>query len=445
MTNSTQNDVEPEKSIKQTLQFFFGITPLFLVTFSPWSSIILILGSFFSLFFLLSKKNKLKNCSDTNIKFKYLIIVTLFAPLFAIAFSSTLRNTYTWADYDSASRFLVAIAIFLFAVRERINILIYFQHAAPTSLILTLLHQIYFPQPKIWGADRMSTYFSDPLVFGYTSLTLGLISLTSINLLEKDSKTLVIFKLIGATIGLYLSIQSGSRTGWLAVPLVMIILLHQRKIFIGNIKILCMWSFGLILAILIGLFESSFTIQQRSDLAFQEIMSYPWIGIAPETSVGLRITFLRIAFDMFTSNPISGFGDTSRGFTSLPVRIYDYASPESLRVAFTAGFHNEIVTNSIRYGIAGLISSAMLFVGPLVIFVYQLRSINHIQRANALVGIVFTVCILISSMSTEVFDLKYTASFYALTISLLCASTIATHEQKSPHFLSAKNSDETNI
>jgi hypothetical protein len=33
-------------------------------------------------------------------------------------------------------------------------------------------------------------------------------------------------------------------------------------------------------------------------------------------------------------------------------------------------------------------------------------------------------------MSTEVFDLKYTASFYALMISLLVASTLATHQSK---------------
>ncbi|MEN9438056.1 MAG: hypothetical protein RIR09_2711, partial [Pseudomonadota bacterium] len=35
------------------------------------------------------------------------------------------------------------------------------------------------------------------------------------------------------------------------------------------------------------------------------------------------------------------------------------------------------------------------------------------------------LCVLISSLSTEVFDLKYTASFFALMIALLAAGAIA--------------------
>ena len=42
-------------------------------------------------------------------------------------------------------------------------------------------------------------------------------------------------------------------------------------------------------------------------------------------------------------------------------------------------------------------------------------------------GIVLAVCVLVSSLSTEVFDLKYTASYFSLMLALLCASSLAEH------------------
>lgn len=417
-------------SCERILPVFFGLAPLFLITIRSWSSALLILGSLLSFIFLMRQKFRSNNDSEAHLNYRQLIVVTLLLPVIAVVISSILRGNYVWADYDSPSRFLVAIAIFLFAVRKQVNIASLLQYTAPTSLVLTLLHQLFFPQPKLWGPDRMSTYFSDPLVFGYTSLTLGLISLISINLLTKDSRPMLIFKLAGASIGIYLSIMSGSRTGWLAVPIVIGILIYRQKLLKNHSKLLHLLTIGFATALVFGLFAFSATVNQRLVLAFQQILDYSWVGIAPENSVGLRITFLRIAFDMFMSHPIIGFGDTSNELTSLPPHIYTYASPESLRMAFKTGFHNEIVTNAIRYGVAGLISSIMLFVIPFFVFVHQLRSVSHVHRANALVGIVFTLCVFISSLSTEVFDLKYTASFYALMIAVLCASVISTKEPK---------------
>lgn len=415
-------------SRENKLELFVALAPLFLVTIRSWSGAILILGSCMSFVVLMRQNRGVATCQGMGIPIQKLVVFTLLSPVIAIAISSMLRGRHVWADYDSPSRFFFAIAIFLFAVRRVVNIAKYLQYTAPGSLILTFLHQIFFHQPKLWGPDRMSTYFSDPLVFGYTSLTFGLASLVSINLLTKDSKFVQAFKLIGAGIGFYLSIMSGSRTGWLAVPVIMAIWIYQQERFKG--KNLYLWTFGLTTVFAFGLYPLSATVHQRVLLGLQEVLSYSWVGIAPETSVGLRITFLRIAFDMFVSNPLAGFGDTRYELTSLPSHIYTYASPESLRVAFNAGFHNEIVTNAIRSGVSGLVSCVMLFFVPLFIFVRQLRSVNPVQRSNALVGVVITVCIFVSSLSTEVFDLKYTASFYALMIALLCASSIAAHEQR---------------
>jgi O-antigen ligase len=128
---------------------------------------------------------------------------------------------------------------------------------------------------------------------------------------------------------------------------------------------------------------------------------------------------------MFSSSPIAGHGDNGYDLAALPAHVYSYASHESLRMAFNAGFHNEIVSNAVRFGLGGLLAAAMLLLVPIGIFVRQSHSNSAVQRANASLGLVLTVCFFVSSLSTEVFDLKYMASFYAVMVALLCASAIA--------------------
>jgi O-antigen ligase len=408
--------------LKRGLEICLAMAPLFLVTVRSWSSALLILCALACWLFLLFNQNPSDHCTTKTNRQKLLMCFVLMAPVLGVALSSWLRGSNVWPNYDSPSRFLIAIAIFVFATRQQINYAKYLQYTAPISLIITFLQQHLFTQPMLWGADRMATYFADPLVFGYTSMTLGLLSLTSIHLLGKDNLALVILKLLGAGIGLYLSVKSGSRTGWLAVPLVMVIVIYSRKLLTG--RALHLLVLGLIGLLAFGAFGFSNMVQQRVLMGMNEVVNYSWQGMAPESSVGFRITFLRIASDMFAVSPWAGFGDNGYDLKSLPSPIYVYASPESIRLAFNAGFHNEMVSNAVRFGIGGLLSSALLFLAPLFIFIHHSASSSVIQRSNALLGLVFATCFFISSFSTEVFDLKYMASFYALTIAMLCASAI---------------------
>lgn len=407
---------------KRSVGVCLAMAPLFLVTVRSWSSALLILGALASAILLACSKRKSAVCVNRENYQKSFVIFIFLAPVLGVAISSIIRGSNVWANYDSPSRFLIAIVIFIFATQQKINTAKYLQYTVPLSLIITFLQQHLTTQPKLWGADRMATYFADPLVFGYTSLTLALVSLTSIHLLEKDDEKLVILKLLGAGIGVYLSIMSESRTGWLAVPLVIAIAVYGRKLLKGNA--LHFLVIGLIGIIAFAAYKLSNTVQQRMLMGMTEVMSYSWNGIAPETSVGFRITFLRIASDMFAASPWAGFGDNGYDLKSLPNRIYTYASPESIRLAFNAGFHNEMVSNGVRFGIGGLMSAAMLFLGPMLVFAQQISSVSVVKRSNALLGMVFTSCFFVSSFSTEVFDLKYMASFYALITAMLCASAI---------------------
>ena len=172
---------------------------------------------------------------------------------------------------------------------------------------------------------------------------------------------------------------------------------------------------------LLGLgFLVSPTVQQRAMLTVDEVRTYSFVGMAPETSVGLRITFARIAADLILERPLTGYGDTQKSPPPMPAVVQHYASRYAQDFALASGFHNEAITNGIQSGAAGALATLALFVLPWCIYIRAIRLGNGEQRAAGLLGMVFGITLFVSSLSTEVFGLKYTASYYALTTAVLC-------------------------
>ena len=416
------------------LGMFLCLGPLFLVTVRGWSNGILIIGAFLCLVFLTAGRHRLHEKNGQRINSEGTLLargmtLTLLSPFIAVAISSALRHSLYLPQFDSPVRFCLAVPVFIFALRTKFNAAKFLQFAVPAALLITLGQQYLITQPMHWGTTRMATYFADPLVFGYVSMTFGLVSAVSINLLKKDAPLIVAFKLIGAVTGFYLSIQSGSRTGWMVIPIVLGIWAYQHTSGNGSKRTQVFVVVALSCLISVLTYFTSSTVHPRVDLIANEIATYPWTGIAPETAVGSRITFLRIAWDLFFQNPWGGFGDTRFEQFPLPPNIQGYASATTLDTAFRSGFHNEIVTNAIRSGIFGLLAYAALFIVPLTVFVKKLKSEVAFSKANAVIGTTFVMSMFVSSLSTEILDLKYMASFYALTIALLCGCTLARHEQ----------------
>lgn len=402
---------------------WLGTSPLLLVTVRGWSNVVLIIGAVLCMVYLY-RHNALRPASRAGLSPHIgLLGWALTLPVVAILVSAGLRVDFYLPQLDSPLRFCLAIPVLWFVIHARVDAARLFQYLLPAALALTLAQQWLVPQPRLWGPERMSTYFADPLVFGYFALTCALMCLVSIRLTGPETPLTLGLKLAGLAVGFYLSVQSGSRTGWLAIPLVIGLWLQQitSKRRLRLLVLACAVTALLAVVLYLG----SGTLQGRVDKVVNEVLAYSWTGIAPDTSVGMRITFLRIAGDLFFLHPWAGFGETRFERFAVPPAVLAYASPVALRTAFEAGFHNEIVTSAIRAGVPGLLAAAAMFLVPLYILGPRLKSGHPAVRANATLGITFVVCMLVSSLSTEVFDLKYTVSYYALMVAVLCGSALA--------------------
>lgn len=408
------------------LLLFLCATPLLFVTLEDWSSGILLIG------FLLCSVHRLLphppflRLQPTAEKQRLRVMGVFLIPSLLITIMASVRKDLDASLLDSMFRFVVAIPIFLFVLRNRLGVSKWLYRASALSLVLTFLNIVLFPQPERWGVGRLATAFSDPLVLGYSSLMLGAAAVASVFFTPNPSRLWIAGKIGIGLLGATISVMTGSRSGWLALPLLVLIFATSHR---ERSKNWLQLGAGLgALALALGLLWAySSSVHTRVNEAVSGILSYPLHGIAPDTSIGLRMTFLRIAWAMLSQSPLdalTGFGDTFSHPPFVPNAVREFASPFAIYLAFASGFHNEVVTTAVASGILTGLAVGGLFVYPASVFIYYLRSLDAETRASAHLGLIVVACFGISSLSTEVFGLKHTVSFYALMLALLLGSCI---------------------
>lgn len=406
------------------------IFPVFILSIKGWISALLLITCLISLYILGTERKTYKKSSETLISNPaevFWLAVILAMPFIAIGLGQTFRHELILRDYDGPMRLALAIPILIAIVKTKfpldvLNCLVRF--SIPATLFVTLFSVLVFPDEK-WGPGRLTTYFVDPLSFGSLCLAMALITLASMNLFGKDPLGLRIWKLCAILAGIYLSIRSGSRTGWLGLPVVLLIIFFYQIPRNTNFHLLRSTIFvALSGCLLVISYNFIPVVHERVNLAFSNLMIYNWTGMNADTSVGMRISFIRMAWFYFLNSPLGGWGD--QGFKSLinAPEISIFASENARIFAYKAGFHNEIATNMVRSGIWGLFSSIAIFAVPAVFFIKYIRTGSEKQRAFALIGICYVSATFVSGMTTEVLNLKFTASFYALLLVVIMGSIL---------------------
>jgi len=412
------------------LHLLLTIMPIGIFLIKGWISSVLFVCSALSLFIIISGQlSGLKNqpaVEKTNsLRWFYLILIMLIFPVTAVIISSVLRNEWIWPDFDSPFRFLLAAPIFYVVFKHKLNLINRWQYILPLTLVVTLLalpfiHSYYPGQDPF--KTRMGTYFVDPLTFGWISLTFSLLTLFSINLDRKEHWSLILFKIIGAGIGFYFSMKSQSRTGWLAIPFIffLFVFTHGPK----NKVVSMLTAFIVSLVLIAAIYQSFSVVKQRVSEGYDDIVSYKMNDVNELSSLGERISFARMGFYYFSLNPVLGWGHNGFNDHVNDAEISAYANEHTRHTPGGGGlFHNELVTNAVAFGVWGIIYTVLLFFVPLALFITSWR--KKINPKICALGVVYIICEVISSFSTEVFALKFTASFHAVFLSCFCATILA--------------------
>lgn len=410
------------RQVSVILAFLFSLAPCFVMVHPHVMNGALFFLSAFSVWMLFYEKINTSfffNSLDTENRRALYFFYT--APIVSVCIAQALRLEFSWPNYDSPSRILLCSPVFLTIYLFRLDVIKYLFYSVFAAFAYPILLILFGFTPER-PDGRLGPYSMDLLTFGSLSLTLGILSLIVIGTFKKISSWYSIIGFSGFAAGTYLSIMSESRTGWLALPIVLsfwLFMIAKRNgyMFFGG---------GLII---LGLFIVTIltvpTVKQRFAQAVADIQSYKWNGPNTETSIGERISFYRIGFSLFMDRPFSGWGDRSFAETIKKEDKYNFASQATREGVIHSGFHNEILTNAVRSGVWGILSSLVLFVVPGLIFVRAFFSKNDLVCKYGFYGLAYLICIFVSSLSTEIFNLKYTASFHALMLSMLMGATLA--------------------
>lgn len=367
----------------------------------------------------------------------YWIFFALCLPILALFFSQLGRQDWLISAYDGPSRMLFALPILLYFAHLKLDFVNVLGIAIPLLLLATIVSIHQHPEVITFWGGRYATTFVDPNSFGnftviFTAFCWFNLDVSVLNTRQAHSgktKIWFLYQLIGLMAGLYLVLGSGTRGSWLAIPVIAMIwfALHYRELnikFLGLISLVAMGGFVFTLLFFPQVFE-------RFVSGFTEISR--WFHHENlDTSAGIRLSMWHIAWDLYSQRPLLGYGD--HGFQDY--LNASFINSEATQVAKDTirccGPHNELLANMLRSGFLGILSIASLFLVPLAFFVRHVRHVNPKVKLAAQLGLVYIVTLIICSLSMEVFNLKYTSSFYGLMMAGLFAQILSTRQDK-PH------------
>lgn len=416
--------------------FILTSFPILTLIIKGWTSAILFFCLLISIIYLfINQSLKYALFHEEFFKRNRLLLFILFAfslPIISVLLTSLGKLRFNWGDLDGPSRYLFAIVFLFFLLRCKPNIGKLMAFSITLMPVMTVL-LINLVEKKGWAAalPRTTIHFIDPITFGSLCLSFGLLALVLLSERQSNKLKYIWFGL-SMLCGFYLSISSESRTGWLAVPIIFFLLLKVR-LGISYLKTL------IISAVLVGvtsfaLFQSSEIVKNRFNQITEEISSYQWHEGNNSTSIGERISYIRIGLYLIIEKPLTGWANLDFTPQLESPEFSKFATPSTRLGVKGGGFHNEFINNGVKYGIPGLFFTILLFLGPAIFFFKILKM--HSNNRYALLGVVYITAQTVSSLSYQVLDFKFTASLYALMIVTLAYSAL--NEYKSNVNLKAK-------
>ena len=349
------------------------------------------------------------------------LVAALALPVFALLVSQGLRQELIVKAYDGPVRMLLAIPLVLYFHFKRVDFARLLGVAAPLALFILVAEVKLNPHAlELWGG-RFATYFVDTDTFGVYALVLASFCLFSIGGAGRVPMSgLAVLQILGFMAGLYLVIGSNTRASWLALPFVLVLWLILRGGRLDRRLLLGVSAIGVLgLGLAFTLYPGALA---RLSSSFQEVSMW-FDGSNRHTSAGYRLTMWHMSWEFFKHSPWYGYGDIGfRAYLNEPW-ITSFADAES-RGIISNGPHNEFLANLLRSGVLGGISVLGLFFVPFVLF-WRQRHHSDAQVAMAShMGLAYLVCLIVCSISFEVFTLKYTATFYGLIIAGLAAQVV---------------------
>lgn len=343
----------------------------------------------------------------------------------AMLISQSYHQSYASHPHDAASRYWLAIPVFLLLQRLRPRVFTALQFAFPLAAIIGLL---LARDEGGYLAGRLKVATMDLIHFGDFEMLLGVLSLASINWFARDGLALRILKIVGFAAGLGASFASGSRGGWLAIP-VFVALLFHFKAARPSLKTIASTAIA-VTALAAALYSFNATFHNRVNELASDVTAFGEGN--RDTSTGIRWQLYKAAADIFMRHPVFGVGPEGFAGEMKPMMEAGKLTPIAADLG-RAEVHSDILSKAAGMGIFGLAAMLALYAVPLRLFWRASKSAAGEAKRAGMLGVIFVSGFVIFGLTVEVLNLTMATAFYSFTVAVLLAASYNIHYSQNSH------------
>jgi len=273
------------------------------------------------------------------------------------------------------------------------------------------------------GVERPAKiYFLGIIPFSNFAMLLSFIALLSIKWHGQNNKPLIVLKMLTFFAGLCIVFLSQSRGGWLA--LLLYIFIASRVFFKQDMKMTIL-IFVLAITVFTCMAIFSKNTNSRIEAVRTDVALY-LDGTNLDTSIGSRLQFWKSAILIIKEDAIIGIGaDQYKN------KMSELASKKivTTEAATYPHAHNEILFQTIRFGLFGFISILLVLFVPLF---YFLKNISHSDdqiRTTSWMGIAFCLGIFTFGLTDVVLVWRETTTFYVFFMAVFFSYIVRRNQE----------------
>ncbi|WP_052481316.1 O-antigen ligase family protein [Gilvimarinus agarilyticus] len=290
----------------------------------------------------------------------WLLITTL---LFYFAASGVISAYHQLAgsSFEEPSRFLLIIPVLLYLLayppREE-----YWWGALVVGTLaggsLALWQMLVEDRHRAGG-------FMNPIQFGNLSLLMGVLCLTGIGWArqQRNATYWYVALCFAAVAGAIASLVSGARGGWLALPVMLMLLYVSYRRYLPR-RTLALALAVLAVGLTVMYLVPQTGVQARIDRAMEDVQDYS-NGVRMNSSVGMRLEMWSAGTELAVQKPLLGWGESAYG-QKLTGLIDDDRS--RMIISHYTHVHSDALDVFLRRGLIGLFALLLVYAVPFTLF-----------------------------------------------------------------------------
>ncbi|WP_322054699.1 O-antigen ligase family protein [Paraburkholderia bannensis] len=338
----------------------------------------------------------------------------MLVPLVVIVSQQALMGYWAPHQFDALSRFALALPVFLLLSRvPSRNLTAVGWGCALGALAASAWVFVDRPVGGWSDAERLNNYYTNAIPFGDTALLFAFLAVFTFGWDRKARPLALVVKIAALLAGGFVSYLSGTRGGWIAIPVFMFLLGVQYGWFTHWKRVVVALA---LVAVAAGALLSTERIQHRIADATSDV-SLMQRG-DKDTSTGLRLQLWSASIRLFERHPVYGVGKGR-----LEAALGDLAQHgEAAQAIVNERAHSDFFSAIAEMGAIGALSLLTIYFGTSVYFWRARRDADAVIRTAACSGLAVSLSTILFGLTIDVL----VPIQVMVLISLLTAAFLAT-------------------